>query len=109
MPRIGADLPGVEPAGDDVEAALRRSFPDGGDIGETGPRFGNRVDGDVPAVTGEDDDHPVRTRPRDWRSDGLEAGGVGGGEGQRAERLRIVQAAGGDAAEVRERMLAARR
>ena len=109
MPRVGVDVPGVEPADDDVEAALRLRFPDGDDVRETDAGLGEGVDRDVPAVARQHDHDAVGAGLGDGWGDRMEAGGVGGGEGQRAERLRIAESAGGDAAEVGEHMFAARR
>lgn len=109
MPRVGADVAGVEAPDDDVEPPLRLRLPDSGDIGETDTRFREGVDGDVAAVARQRDDHAVGAGLGNRWGGGVKAGGVGGGEGQRAECLRIAQASGGDAAEVGEHMLAARR
>jgi len=109
VPRVGADVAGVEAADDDVEPALRLRLPDSGDIGEADSRFREGVDGDVAAMARQRNDDAVGAGLCDRWGSGVKAGGIGGGEGQRAQRLRIAQASGGDAAEVGEHMLAARR
>lgn len=109
MPGVRADFPGVEAPDDDVEATLRVCPSDGGDVGETDAGLGEGVDRDVTAVARQHDHDARGTGLRDGWGDGVQAGGVGGGEGQRAEGLRIAETAGGDAAEVGEHMFAARR
>ena len=84
MPRVGADVPGVEPANDDVESALRLRFPDGGHVDETDAGLGQGVDRDVSAVARQHDHDAVGTGLGGGWGDGVEAGGVGGSEGQRA-------------------------
>ena len=109
MPCVGTDIPGVEPPDDDVETALRLRLTDGGDVGEANPRLGNRMHGDVPAVACQRDHYAVGAGLSDRGCRGVEPGGVGCGEGQGAEGLWIAQAAGSDASEVGEHMIAARR
>lgn len=109
MPCVGADLPGVESPDDDVEPALRLRLPDGDDIGETDSGFGDGVQRDVAAVAAQDHHDAVGAGLGDRRSCRVETRGVGGGERQCSEGLRIAHAAGGDASEICEHVLAAGR
>jgi hypothetical protein len=80
VPRVGADVPGVEPPDDDVEPALWLRFSDGDDVGETDAGLGEGVDRDVAAVAGQRDHHSVRTGLGDWWGCRVEARGSEIGE-----------------------------
>lgn len=109
VPRVGADVPGVEPPDDDVEPALWLRLSDGDDVGEADAGFGEGMDRDVAAMAGQRHHHSVRAGLCDRWGCRVEARGVGGGERQRTQRLCIAQAAGRDASEVGEYVLTARR
>ena len=80
---------------------------DAGDIGEAEPFFGNGVQRDVAAVTEQRGGDTARPGFHDGRVRRVEARGVGGGEQQAREPLRVAQAVGGDAAKIGERVLEA--
>jgi hypothetical protein len=102
---VGAHVARAESLDNHLQRALGVHGAEAGDVREAEPLVGNPVQGDMTAVADEGGGDAPRTGFHDGWVRRAEARGVGGGEQQAREPLGVAEVVGGDAAQVRERVL----